>query len=98
MPGHRVTTREWSHEEGPHRFRVRLFQDSTEFGGNIGLEIRDWRRPNEYRYRSLSLGHRDRERAVKYARVLVRWWRSTGVPPKLVWRRGRGRQPREAAA
>ena len=90
--------REWTHHEGPFRFRVRLFQDPTECGGNIGLEIRDWRRPNEYRYRTLSLGHQDRERAIAYAKVLVRWWKATGIPPKLVWRRGRGHLPKDVAA
>jgi len=75
-----------------------LSQVPTVSGGNIIVEIRDWRRPNEYRYRCLSLGHRDRERAVRYAQVLVRWWKLTGTPPKMVWRRGRGPQPKERAA
>jgi hypothetical protein len=66
-------------------------------GGNIGLEIRDWRRPNEYKYRTLSLGHPDRERAIEYAKVLVRYWRRTGKPPRLVWRRGCGPLPKAAA-
>jgi hypothetical protein len=74
-----------------------LFQDPTEFGGNVGLEIRDWRRPNEYRYRTLSLGHADRDRAIRYAKVLVRWWKRTGIPPKLVWRRGCGPLQKETA-
>jgi hypothetical protein len=84
--------REWSHREGPHRFRVRVFQNNS--GGNVCVEIRDARFPSEYRYRTLSLGHADREKAVKYARVMSRWWKHTGCPPRIVWRRGKGPLPK----
>lgn len=89
MQEHRVARREWSWATGPYNRRIRLFQEPGEFGGKIGLEVRDWRQPGEYRYRSLSLGHSDREKAMKYASVLVRWWRATGKPPVLSWRTGR---------
>ena len=84
--------RPWSHAEGPRGFRVRVFEDRT--SPNIMLDIRDWRQPDKQRYRTLSLGHHDRERAVRYARVLSRWWRRTGNPPRMMWRRGRGPLPK----
>jgi hypothetical protein len=93
-----MSHREWTHHEGPFRFRICLYQDPEDSGGNICLEIRDWRQPNQYRYRGLSLGHQNRERAIRYAKVLVRWWMRTGIPPQLVWRRGRGPLPKEVAA
>jgi hypothetical protein len=84
--------RPWWHAEGPRGFRVRVFEDRT--SPNIMLDIRDWRRPNEVRYRTLSLGHNDRDRAIRHARVLSRYWRLKGRPPKMLWRRGRGPLPR----
>jgi hypothetical protein len=96
MRNQRVRRREWTWATGPRRYRVRVYQDPAECGGNIVLEIRDARRPG-YRYRSLSLGHADRERAMRHAEVLSRWWRQSGRPPRLVWRRGRGVLPRDVA-
>jgi hypothetical protein len=84
---------EWSHSVGPYRYRIRLFQAPNYSGGNICVEIRDTRFPGQYRYRNLSLGHADRERAVKYAKVMSRWWKQTGHPPKITARRGRGPLP-----
>lgn len=97
MHAHRVPKREWSHAEGPQRYRVRLFQQPGECAGHICIEIRDWRQPQAYRYRTLSLGHFDRERAIRYAKVLSRYWRMYKVPPKMVWREGRGRRLTKAA-
>jgi hypothetical protein len=99
MQEHRVgpPRRIWTHAEGPYRRRVRLCQTLGECAENIVVEIRDHRQPGVYRYRSLSLGHADRERAIKYAQVLVRYWRIYGKPPALVWRPNRhGPQPRTA--
>ena len=90
--------RTWTHGEGPRRHRVRLFQDPEFSGGNIQVEIRDARRPGEERYRTLSLGHRDQERATRFARLMVRWWLRTGMPPRIVWRRQvRGPRPKGCA-
>jgi hypothetical protein len=79
--------RVWSHAEGPYRYRVRLFLDPAASGGNICVEIRDARRPGEERWRTLSLRHNDKERAIRFAKVMVRWWLRTGKPPRIVWRR-----------
>lgn len=84
---------EWSQSVGPYRYRIRLFQSPRYSGGNVCIEIRDARLPG-YRYRNVSLGHKDRERAVKYARVMSRWWKHTGRPPKIALRRGRGPLPK----
>jgi hypothetical protein len=91
----KVKRRVWTWSCGPHRRRVRLFQEE---GRAIYVEIRDWRQPLRYRYRMLSLNHADRERAKNYAKVLVLFWRVSGRPPSMSWRRGRGPLPKEAAA
>jgi hypothetical protein len=96
MQSNRVARREWSVGVGPRGYHVRVFQNPAYNAGNISLEIRDWRQPTQYRYRALSLRHKDRERAVRYARVLSRWWKRTGTPPAMIWRRGRGLLPPNA--
>lgn len=82
--------REWSYSVGPRGYRIRVFQRSGYSGGNLCIEIRDTRFPGEYRYRCLSLHHQEREKAIRYARVMARWWKLTGTPPKIALRRGRG--------
>jgi len=90
-----MAKRIWSHSEGPYGYRVRLFQTPGFSAENIQVEIRDARRPGEWRYRTLSLRHQDRERAIRFAKVMVRWWRRTGKPPRIVWRKQiRGPQPK----
>ena len=91
----RVVHRAWSEAVGPHRYRVRVFQDTPD--GIIQVEIRDARQPG-FRYRCLSLHHSDRLKAIKHAKVLSAWWRRTGRPPTMVWRRGRGPEPKHLAA
>jgi len=78
----------WTHGEGPYGYRVRLFLDPV-MSPNILVEIRDARRPGEERWRTLSLRHNDKDRAIRFAKVMVRWWRRTGKPPRLVWRQQR---------
>jgi hypothetical protein len=91
-----VKRRVWTHAEGPYRRRVRLFIDPEYSGGNICVEIRDARRPGEERWRTLSLRHKDKERAIKYAKVMASWWVLTGKPPRIVWRKQpTGPRPKE---
>src|SRR5690242_20123778 len=58
----------WSHSEGPYGNRVRLFEDPN--SGIIYAETRD--RTRSGRYISASLKHRDRKRAIQWAKGQVK--------------------------
>lgn len=64
----------WSHSEGPYGFRIRVFEDPA--SKIIYAEMRDSTRPCGYR--SISLRHRDRERALAWARQQSVQWEAAG--------------------
>src|SRR5713226_1081403 len=63
----------WSFSAGEYHFRVRVFENTN---GVMYGEMRDTSNPCGYR--CVSLGHRDRERAVLWARQQSAAWMAAG--------------------
>jgi integrase len=66
----RKRTKSWSESIGPYRNRIRIFKDPS--SAIIYAEYRDPSRPG--RYRSVSLRHRDEQRARLWAKEQVGRW------------------------
>lgn len=64
----------WSQGVGPYGHRIRLYEDAR--SGLIQAEMRDVGRPGHYR--SVSLRHRNRDEAVKWAHSQVSDWMERG--------------------
>lgn len=62
----------WAESVGPYGHRIRVFEDPN--SGILYGEMRDVSRPGSYR--SVSLRHRDRDEALKWAHAQVTAWMS----------------------
>src|SRR5665647_2348106 len=62
----------WSASAGPYGHRIRVFEDPL--SGIMYGEMREVSRPNTYR--SMSLRHRDRDEALKWAHRQAAVWLS----------------------
>ncbi len=66
----------WSHGEGPHGHKIRVFEDTSSKTRTIYGEMAD--KSLACGRRSMSLGHSDKARAILWAKEQVRKWEGGG--------------------